>query len=195
MITGIIIVAILAYGVMTYNKIIGQREQVVNNESQISIQLDTRGKKFDSLISAVKKAMDYEKTTLKEIIELRTKATEIKDSALSNSEKQELEEELSQKISSNEFSKAFSITVEAYPELKANDNLMQLQEEIVSTENKLAYSKQAFNDSIAKYNATIASVPDNLIVAMFKGLKRDFSYWKLTKDKVKTEEDRRVNFD
>lgn len=194
LIFGIVIVAIIFYVVSIYNNIISLKESVINAKTQISVQLDRRGKVFDSLISAVKKYMDYEKTTLKEVIELRTKAINLQGDAFSNAEKQALEEELSTAINSGAFSSKFQMTMEAYPDLKASTNMLQLQEEIVSTENKLSFSKQNFNDSIARYNETINSVPANFVVAKFPKLKEDFTYWELSKEKIVVEESRRVEF-
>ena len=194
MIFGVIVVALVLYVVSIYNNIISLKEGVVNAKTQISVQLDRRGKIFDSLISAVKKYMDYEKSTLKEVIELRTKAINLKGDAFDSKEKQAIEEELSSMISSGAFSSKFQMTMEAYPDLKASENMMQLQEEIVSTENKLSFAKQSFNDSITKYNETIHSVPANMVVAKFPQLKEDFTYWELTDTKVVSEEERRVEF-
>lgn len=191
---GIIIILMVIYFIILYNGIVTLKERVITAEADISVALDRRGKIFDSLINTVNKAMDYENSTLKEIISLRTKAAAIKESALSSEEKQKLEEELSQKINSGEFANALNITVEAYPELKANENLKVLQEEIISTENKLAYAKQAFNDGINKYNTIISSLPQVFIVNAIPSLKKEFTYWKLTEEKVKQEEERVIKF-
>ena len=82
-----------------------------------------------------------------------------------------------------------NLVFEQYPQLKANENCMQLQEEIVSTENKLAYAKQSYNDSIETYNANKKSFFTSMIVGMFKTkLDFDFPYWQLSEDKVKEQE-------
>jgi len=190
----VILIFLGMWFIYSYNKIVSAKEMVVNMKSQISIQLDRRGKVFDSLINSVKKAMDYEKTTLKDIISLREKSLNISGDPLSNKEKQDIEDQISEQILNGQFTKSFNMTVEAYPELKANDNLLQLQEEIVSTENKLSYAKQAFNDSLERYNALVSSVPYNIIVKYFPDLKKEFNYWKLKKEEVKVEEEKRVQF-
>lgn len=78
---------------------------------------------------------------------------------------------------------------EQYPQLKANENCMQLQEEIVSTENKLAYAKQAYNDSLEMYNATKKAFLTQMIVAAFKSkLDFDFQYWQLSEGKIAEQE-------
>jgi LemA protein len=175
--TGIIIlIVILLVGgfiVMTYNTLISQIEATRNNEKQIDIQLDRRYKVFESLINVVKKYMDYEQTTLKDVVALRGQA----QSAKANGDEQTriaAENKISQ-IASN-----INLVFEQYPELKANQNAMQLQEEIVNTENKLAYSKQAFNDSVEHYNASKKSFFTTMIVNMFKTkLDFNFPYWQL----------------
>ena len=78
---------------------------------------------------------------------------------------------------------------EQYPDLKANQNALQLQEEIVSTENKLAYAKQAFNDSVERYNAYKKSFFQGMVVSAFAGkLDFNFPYWQLSEDQVKQQE-------
>jgi LemA protein len=185
--TGIIILIVLlllgGYIVMTYNTLIAQIEATRNNQKQIDIQLDRRYKVFESLINVVKKYMDYEQTTLKDVVALRGQAQQAKASG-DNAGQMDAENQIS-KIASN-----INVVFEQYPELKANQNAMQLQEEIVSTENKLAYSKQAFNDSIEHYNANKKSFFAAMIVGMFRSkLDCDFPYWQLSADKVAAQED------
>lgn len=177
------IVAIIGYIVAVYNKIIRFIEAVKNNKKQIDIQLDRRFKVFESLINVVKKYMDYEQTVLKDVVTLRSKATQ----AQAKGDEQariDAENQIS-KIASN-----INLLFEAYPDLKANQNALQLQEEIVNTENKLAYSKQAYNDSIERYNATKKSFFESVIVSFFrKALDFDFAYWSLSEETIKERED------
>ncbi len=185
--TGIIILIVIlligGFVVMTYNTLISQIEATRNNEKQIDIQLDRRYKVFESLISVVKKYMDYEQTTLKDVVALRGQAQAAKSSG-DEKGRIDAENKISQ-IASN-----INLVFEQYPELKANQNAMQLQEEIVSTENKLAYSKQAYNDSVEHYNANKKSFFAALIVGIFKGkLDFDFPYWQLSAEKVAAQED------
>lgn len=161
-------------------------EAVNNNQKQIDIQLDRRYKVFESLIEVVKKYMDYEKTTLKEVVELRSKAKSAQDSGDVKG-RMDAENAIS-KIASN-----INLVFEQYPDLKANQNALQLQEEIVNTENKLAYAKQAFNDSIEKYNATKKSFFESMIVTFFASkLDKIFQYWSLDEETVKQREDYKV---
>ncbi len=158
-------------------------EAANNNHQQIDIQLDRRYKVFESLINVVKKYMDYEQTTLKEVVALRSQANK---AAAAGDEKSRIEAENQiSKIASN-----INFLFEQYPDLKANQNALHLQEEIVNTENKLAYAKQAFNDSVERYNATKKSFFESMIVAWFsKTLDKVFVYWNLPEDKIKERED------
>lgn len=178
----LIIAAIIGFIILTYNRLIAQIESIKNNQKQIDIQLDRRFKVFESLINVVKKYMDYEQTTLKDVVALRNQAQQAK---ASGDEQGRINAE--NKIS--DIANHLNVVFEQYPDLKANQNVLQLQEEIVSTENKLAYAKQAYNDSIEIYNANKKSFPANLIVTSFKSkLDMDFPYWQLSAEKVAEQE-------
>jgi LemA protein len=184
--TGLVILIILliigGFIVFTYNQLIALIEAVRNNQKQIDIQLDRRFKVFESLINVVKKYMDYEQTTLKDVVALRNQAQQAKASG-DEASRIAAENKISQ-IASN-----INLVFEQYPDLKANQNAMQLQEEIVSTENKLAYAKQSYNDSIEHYNATKKSFFTSMIVSLFKTkLDFDFPYWQLAEGKAAEQE-------
>lgn len=188
----LIIVGILGllifWAISIYNTLIQLIEAVNNNQRQIDIQLDRRFKVFQSLIESVKKYMDYEQTTLKDVVALRNQAEQAK---ASGDEKGRIEAENGiSKIASG-----LSLVFEQYPDLKASQNVLQLQEEIVSTENKLAYSKQAYNDSIERYNARKKSFFESMIVNLYpSSLDKTFEYWALTADQIKGREDATVTF-
>ena len=178
----IVLLVIIGFIVLTYNRLISQIETVRNNQKQIDIQLDRRFKVFESLINVVRKYMDYERTTLKDVVALRNQAQQAK---ANGDEKGRIAAE--NQIS--DIASHLNVVFEQYPDLKANQNVMQLQEEIVSTENKLAYAKQSYNDSIEIYNANKKSFPATVIVGTFKGkLDMDFPYWQLSEQKVAEQE-------
>ena len=178
----IIIIAVVAFIILTYNRLIAQIEEVRNNLKQIDIQLDRRFKVFESLINVVKKYMDYEKTTLKDVVALRN--TAVKAQANGDDKARFAAENQISDIAGR-----INVVFEQYPDLKANQNCTQLQEEIVSTENKLAFAKQSYNDSIEIYNANKKSFPANLVVATFSGkLDVEFPYWQLSQDKIEEHE-------
>ena len=184
MIEYIIIFAVLlaVYLIFTYNRLVSLRESVRNDLKQIDIQLDRRYKVFESLISAVKKYMDYEQTVLKDVVSLRAQAQSARESG----------DEANRIASENAISKIFSginVVMEAYPELKANQNVMQLQEEIVSTENKLSFAKQAYNDGTERFNGLILQFPINFIISLFGDQFKPFVYWQLAEGETKQKDD------
>ena len=185
----LVIIAVLFFWmVVIYNKLIRFIEAANNNQKQIDIQLDRRFKVFESLINTVKQSMDYEKTVLKDVVSLRTQAQE----ALKNGNEQ------ARVNAENEISKiagGLNVVFEAYPDLKANQNVLQLQEEIVNTENKLAYAKQAFNDSIEQYYAAKKSFFESFVVSIFSSsLDKVFTYWNLPEEKIQEQENYTVKF-
>lgn len=182
MVLVIAVIVIAVFIVMTYNRLIALIEAVRNNQKQIDIQLDRRFKVFESLINVVKKYMDYEQTTLKDVVALRNKAEQAKVSG-DDQARMSAENQIS------DIASKINIVFEQYPDLKANQNVLQLQEEIVSTENKLAFAKQSFNDSVERYNATKKSFFTSMIVNLFKG-KLDFTYpyWQLPENKIAEQE-------
>lgn len=183
----VVVILILGYCVFIYNAIIGMIEAIKNNDKQIDIQLDRRFKVFQSLIDVVRKYMDYEQSTLAKVVELRNQAQTAKDSGNSQARMQ-AENEIS-KIASN-----LNVVFEQYPDLKSNQNALQLQEEIVNTENKLAFAKQAYNDSIEMYNAKKKTIPANMVVNTFSAkLDFNFEYWQLAADDRKDKDDYTVN--
>ena len=125
-----VLIVIVGYIFLSYNRLISQIETVRNNQKQIDIQLDRRFKVFESLINVVKKYMNYEQSTLKDVVALRNQAQSAK---ASGDEKTRIDAE--NKIS--DIANHLNLVFEQYPDLKANQNALQLQEEIVSTENKL----------------------------------------------------------
>ena len=163
-------------------------EATNNNKRQIDVQLDRRFKVFESLIESVKKYMDYEKTTLKDVVALRNQAQTAKASG----------DEKSRMAAENGISQIASglnVVFEQYPDLKASENVLQLQEEIVNTENKLAYAKQAYNDGLERYEAKKKSFFEAMVVNLFATkLDKSFDYWGLPEDQVKVREDYTVKF-
>lgn len=185
----VVIVAILAFWfIAIYNKLIRMIEEANNNKKQIDIQLDRRYKVYESLIEVVKKYMDYEKTTLKEVVALRTNAQQAAEKG-NEKERMEAEDAIS-KIGAG-----LNLVFERYPDLKADKNALQLQEEIVNTENKLTFSKQAFNDSIERYEATRKSFFESMVVSLFSAkLLKDFVYWGISEEQIKQQEQYKVKF-
>jgi LemA protein len=184
----VLIALIFIWAISIYNTLISLIEAINNNKKQIDIQLDRRFKVFESLIETVNKYMDYEKTTLKDVVALRNQAQAAK--AAGDEKGQIAAENGISQIASN-----LNVVFEQYPDLKANQNVMQLQEEIVNTENKLAYSKQAYNDGIERYNAKKKSFFESMVVSIFaSSLDKDFVYWGLPEEQIQAKEEYTVKF-
>lgn len=187
---GIIVAVVLLFfwSIGIYNRIVALIEAINNNKRQIDIQLDRRFKVFESLIETVKKYMDYEQTTLKDVVALRNQAQSAKASG----------DEKSRMSAENGISKiaaGVNVVFEQYPDLKANQNVLQLQEEIVNTENKLTFSKQAYNDGIERYNALKKSFFQAMVVGFFASkLDKTFEYWGLPDDQIQSHENYTVKF-
>ena len=156
----VIAVLFLLWAVGIFNSLIGLIEAINNNKRQIDIQLDRRYKVFESLIETVKKYMDYEKTTLKDVVELRNQAQAAKATG-------DEQARMAAENGISQIASGLNVVFEQFPDLKASHNVVQLQEEIVNTENKLAYSKQAYNDSVERYEAKKKSFFESIIVTFF----------------------------
>lgn len=182
----VLLVLIVAYVVATYNSLIFLIEVIRNNNKQIDIQLDRRYKVFESLIEVVKKYMDYERSTLKDVVALRNQAQVAKQEG-DNDSRMQAEDQISTIV------RGLHVVFEQYPDLKANQNAMQLQETIVNTENKLAYAKQSYNDSVERYNIKKKLAFPSLVVRTFPTkLDFDFQYWQLPTEKVQEQENYKV---
>jgi len=179
----VIAVVLFLWAIGVYNALIALIEAINNNKKQIDIQLDRRFKVFESLIETVKKYMDYEKTTLKDVVALRNQAQTAKASG-------DVQGQIAAENGISKIASGINMVFEQYPDLKANQNVLQLQEEIVNTENKLAFSKQAYNDGIERYNAKKKSFFESMVVSFFAStLDKDFVYWGLAEDQIQAKED------
>jgi len=183
----IIVIIVVVFIITTYNALIRMIESIKNNEKQIDIQLDRRFKVFENLISVVKKYMDYEQSTLKDVVALRNQAQQAQSSGDTEGRMQ-AENQITKLLG------GINLVFEQYPDLKANQNALQLQEEIVSTENKLAFAKQAYNDSVQNYTQTKKSFFQQIVVGIFKNLNQNFAYWSLDVEDKKAKEAYQVKF-
>ena len=178
----IAIAIIVAYLILTYNQLIKLRESVRNDLKQIDIQLDRRWKVLQSLISSVNKYLDYESTVLKDVVALRSQAQSAKENG-------DMDNRVAAENAISKIASGLNVMVENYPDLKGSDTVLKLMEEVVATENKLSFAKQAYNDGSERFNAKILSFPVNLIVGLFGDAFQSFSYWQLSSDDAKTKED------
>ena len=162
----VVVVVIVAVLAGMYNGLVKRRNQVDNSWSQIDVQLKRRHDLIPNLVEAVKDYMSFEQETLTNVTKARTAA--IDASAKGPQAVAEAENALTGTLKS-----LFAVT-ENYPDLKANQNVIQLQEELTSTENKIAFARQFYNDSVLTYNNKIQMFPSNLIAGMFNFTTRQF---------------------
>ncbi len=162
----IIVIAIFAIGI--YNRLVSSRNRVKNAFSQIDVQLTRRYDLIPNLVEAVKGYMQHERQTLEEVIQARNAAASgLKAAAADPSDPAAIKALAAAETTlGGALGRLFALA-EAYPDLKANENMMQFQEELASTENKVAFSRQAFNDSVLSYNNTRETFPNNLVANSF----------------------------
>jgi LemA protein len=164
-----IIGAIVLSGVGIYNSLVNLRNRVKNAFAQIDVQLTRRHDLIPNLVESVKGYMKHERETLEAVINARNTAVSSLDAAKLDPSNAMAMKELgaSEGALGAALGRLFALS-EAYPDLKANQNMMQFQEELTSTENKVAFSRQAFNDTVLGYNNKAENFPNNLIAGMFK---------------------------
>ncbi len=163
-----VIAAIVLFAIGIYNSLINLRNRVKNAFAQIDVQLTRRYDLIPNLVEAVKGYMKHERETLEAVIDARNAAVSSLDAAKLDPSNAAAIKELgaSEGALGAALSRLFALS-EAYPDLKANQNMMQLQEELTSTENKVAFSRQAFNDAVLTYNNKAENFPNNIIAGMF----------------------------
>ena len=162
------VVALIFLGIFfvvgIFNSLVQLRNQVKNAWAQIDVQLKRRYDLIPNLIETVKGYMQHERATLENITKARSQAM----SAQNIGDKAKAEGALSDAISK------FFLVVENYPDLNANQNFLALQEELTSTENKIAFSRQAYNDQVLFFNNKIQMFPSNIIAQMFNFAQEEF---------------------
>ena len=153
----LIILVILVVFVLIYNGLVSLRNRVHNAWSQIDVQLQRRFDLIPNLVETVKGYMAHEESVLTKVTELRTSWA----NATTVSKKAELDGELTGAL------KTIMSVSENYPDLQASKNFSELQEELRSTEDKIAYARQFYNDSVTRYNTKIQTIPTNIIASIF----------------------------
>ncbi|MEJ2171962.1 MAG: LemA family protein [Woeseiaceae bacterium] len=163
-----VIAAVVFWAIGIYNGLINGRNRVKNAFAQIDVQLTRRHDLIPNLVEAVKGYMKHERETLDAVISARNAASSSLDAAKADPSNAQAIKELgaSEGALTSALGRLFALS-EAYPDLKANQNMMQFQEELASTENKVAFSRQAFNDSVLAYNNSAQNFPNNIIAGMF----------------------------
>src|SRR6202047_4345540 len=154
----LIIVGLMGlYFAVAYNSLVRLRNQVDNSWRQIDVQLKRRHDLIPNLVEAVKGYMQFERDTLTQVVEARSKAISAPDQASRVAAENQLTAGLGRLLA----------VMENYPQLKADQNVMQLQEQLTTTENQIAFSRQAYNDAVLGLNNRIQSFPSNIIANNF----------------------------
>jgi LemA protein len=165
-----IVVLVVLWLIGAYNGLIGLKNKVANGWKQIDVQLKRRHDLIPNLVNTVKGAMDFERNTLEAVIAARNKAVNATGVAATAKAEGELTQALG---------RLFALT-EAYPDLKATGNVAQLQEELTSTENKIGFARQLYNDVATEYNTRQATFPTMLVAGMAKAAPAEL--WQITDD-------------
>jgi len=161
----ILLVVVVVFAITAYNRLIALKGQTINAWKQIDVQLKRRHDLIPNLVNAVKGAMDFEKDTLEAVIQARNNAVKIHADASPTGGVQALagaEAALGAALS------RLNVVVERYPDLKATGNIAQLQEELTSTENRVAFARQLYNDTATTYNVKQQQFPWNLMAGVAK---------------------------
>jgi LemA protein len=164
---GVVVVLLILYGIGTFNTLVAMRNRYKNAFSQIDVQLKRRYDLIPNLVETAKGYMRHERETLEAVINARNSAvTASQRAAVSPGDSAAMGGlNLAESQLSGALGRLFALA-EAYPDLKANQNMLALQEELTSTENKVAFARQAFNDAVTSYNTGIEKFPSSLIAGM-----------------------------
>ena len=165
-----VLVLIVGFWVMSvYNGLVRTRNAKDNNYSQIGIQLTRKYDLIPNLVKLAKGYMKHERATLEEVIQARNQAANANSAVSANPGDPAAMKNMvaAENSLGGVMGRLFALT-ESYPDLKANQNMMQLSEELTSTENKVTFARQAFNDSVMTYNNSLQQFPNSFIAGMFK---------------------------
>jgi LemA protein len=160
----VVVVLFILSVIGVYNSLVGLRNQVDNAWSQIDVQLKRRHDLIPNLVETAKGYMQHERGTFEAVTEARSRAMGAKTVAEAAKAEGALGEALSK----------FLLVVENYPDLKANQNFLAVQEELASTENRISFARQSYNDQVLFFNNKIQMFPSNIVANMFNFGKRDF---------------------
>jgi LemA protein len=164
----VVIAVVIFWAVGAYNRLIGLRNRFRNAFAQIDVQLKRRYDLIPNLVETAKAYMKHERETLENVIKARNSAVSANAAASADPGSASAIQGLvaAEGALSGALSRLFALA-EAYPDLKANQNMMQLTEELTGTENKISFARQAFNDAVMSYNTSSQQFPTNFIASMF----------------------------
>lgn len=167
-ITVILLVLAALYLISLFNRLISQRNRFKNAFAQIDVQLTRRYELIPNLVETAKTYMSHEKETLQAVINARNSAQQATKNAANNPSNPDNIQQLAaaEEMLTGTLGRFFALS-ESYPDLKANQTMSSLMEELTSTENKVAFARQAFNDSVMQYNTLREQFPSNLVANLF----------------------------
>ena len=163
-IVGVIVLLLALWFFFSYNGLVRTRNRIDNAWSQIDVQLRRRYDLIPNLVETVKGYAAHERETLEAVTQARANAINAQGPAAQGQ---------AENVLSGALKSLFAVS-EAYPDLKANQNFLNLQEELTSTEDRVAYARQFYNDSVLNYNNKIQSLPTNILAGMFNFEKREY---------------------
>jgi len=171
----VVLAVLVIWVVQMYNRLVNLRNQLRNAFSQIDVQLTRRYDLIPNLVEAVKGYMSHERNTLEAVITARNAASAgLKQAAADPTDPEAIKALAAAETTlGGTLGRLFALA-ESYPDLKANENMLQLQEELATTENRVAFARQAFNDAVMTYNNACESVPTNFIAGMFSFKRGEF---------------------
>jgi LemA protein len=164
----LLVIVLAGWLVGAYNGLVSLKNQTLNAFKQIDVQLKRRHDLIPNLVNAVRGAMDFEKSTLEAVIQARNQAVSVNPSGPTGVKQiSQAENALSTAL------QRLMVVVEQYPQLKATGNIGQLQEELTSTENKVAFARQLYNDTATQYNTRQQQFPTSLVAGLAKAQPAD----------------------
>ncbi len=164
----VVVVVLVALVAGIYNRLVALRNRYKNAFAQIDVQLKRRYDLIPNLVETAKKYMAHERETLEAVIKARNAAASAEQSAAGNpGDPDAMKNLMGAESALGGALGRLMVTVERYPDLKANQNMMQLSEELTSTENKVAFARQAYNDAVMNYNTRRESFPTIVFAGMF----------------------------
>jgi LemA protein len=165
----VVVIGAILWGIGAYNRLVQGRNLVEQSWNQIDVELNRRYDLIPNLVATIQGATSHEKSTLESIVALRNQATALAGAKADPAQRAQVEAELSSQLQ-----KLVSLTVESYPDLKANTNFMQLQNELSEIEARIANARKYYNANVGAYNTAIESFPNSIIAGFGHFTKADY---------------------